>query len=343
MCYKLKTQFMKKMIAKKQKAQPFDFEAGEQFALPADADPTINNSYYFSAHGVESNESLYVRLGIRSCHSEVWFFYSNGTNRYALKDMICADHIPLKVIRCENGWRVQYQGELTREDGKIAQAEFDGTYVSDQAPVDFFSHMPPVRTAKAMAGEKWTKTFFAEVQNNNQVHYEQTGRLVGALKIDGESHRIDLPCVRDHSFGKRDWNYMNNHLWLMAVNESSQLNFSMVSYPAMTILEVGNFKAKDRPMAFALNASYDRAALASGSIPERMELAIDLDDGRRIEVAVKKRDEETYLFQNGDYRLIEGVADFTIDGERYRGILEVGFNKDGSRFFNGKKVRKLKV
>ena len=343
MFYKLKTGFMKKMIAKKQKAQPFDFEAGEKFALREDDDPTINNSYYFSAHSVNKKESLYCRLGLRNCHSEVWFFYSDGTNRYVLKDMLHKNSVPLKVAKSEKGWRVQYQGELTNRDGEKVAAEFDGEYTSHQAPVDFFSHMPPVRTAKAMAGEKWTKKFFSEVQNNNQVHYEETGRLLGTLKIDGALFEIDLPCVRDHSFGKRDWNYMNNHLWLMAVNETSEFNFSMVSYPAMTVLEVGNFKAGDRPMAYMLNASYDRKAVARGDAPEKLDLMVALDDGRKLNVTIEKTDEEVYLFQDGAYRLIEGIADFTIDGEQYRGILEVGFHKDGSRFFNGKEIRKLKV
>lgn len=343
MCYKLKTLFMKKIIAKKQKSQPFDYEAGEKFALREDDDATVNNSYYFSAHSVDSRESLYCRLGVRNCHSEVWFWYSDGTNRYALKNMLHKNNVPLTVVRTKNGWRVQYIGELTRGDGERVDAQFDGEFTSDQAPVDFFSHMPPVRTAKAMAGEKWSKQFFAEVQSNNQVHYEQTGRLRGILKIDGKVLSIDLPCVRDHSFGKRDWNYMNNHLWLMAVNENSQFNFSMVSYPAMSILEVGNYKAEASPMAYALNATYDRAAVAKGIAPDKMELSVTLDNKRKLNITVEKTDEEDYLFQNGDYLLIEGLADFTIDGEKYRGILEVGFNKDKARIFNGKEIQKLKV
>lgn len=339
MCYKLKTLFMKGIIAKKQKNKPFDYEAAENFELCDDADPTVNNSYYFSAHG--ASESLYCRLGKRSTHNEVWFYYSVDERRYVLKDMLNRGGSPLKVIKSEGGWYIHYCGELTREDGKAVIAEFEGEFASDQPPVDFFSHMPPVRTAKAMAGEKWNKQFFDEVQSNNQVHYEQTGRLCGALKIDGEEKKIDLPCVRDHSFGKRDWSYMNNHLWLMAVNENSQLNFSMVSYPAMTVLEVGNFKGKDAPMAYVLNASYDRELIAAGCAPEKQELSLKLDNGRTLNVSVSKTDEEVYLF--GGYKLIEGIAEFTIDGEKYRGILEVGFNEDNGRIFNGREIRKLKV
>lgn len=343
MCYKLKTAFMKSIIAKKQKAKPFDFEAGEKFALSENDDPTINNSYYFSAHGAQSKESLYVRLGIRNCHSEVWFFYSDGENRYVLKNMLHKDNVPLEIAKNGDGWHVRYDGELMRGDGEVVSAQFVGQFTSTESAVDFFCHMPPIRTAKAMAGEKWTKSFFAEVQNNNQVHYEQTGRLVGTIKLDGIEHAIDLPCVRDHSFGKRDWNYMNNHLWLMGINDKSQLNFSMVSYPAMSILEVGNFKSEGSPMSYMLDASYDRAAIVNGVAPENLQLVITLDDKRTLNISVDKTDEDSYIFQDGDYTLIEGIADFTVNGEAFRGILEVGFNKDKTRYYNGKEIRKLKV
>lgn len=343
MGYKLKTLFMKKMISKKQKENPFDYIASENFTLNPNDDPVINNSYYFSAHGTSTGESFYCRLGIRNCHSEVWFYYANGIHRYALKTMLYQENIPLKVTQTEDGWKITYCGELAKEDNTKAAAEFEGEFTSKEAAIDFFSHMPPVRTAKAMAGEKWSRQFFAEVQNNNQVHYEQTGRLRGILKIDGEPISIDLPCVRDHSYGKRDWNYMNNHLWLMAVNDTSQLNFSMVSYPALSILEVGNYKAANCPMAYMLDASYDRSAVAEGCVPEKLELSVTLNDKNKLHIVAGKTDEESYFFQNGDYCLMEGVGEFTINGEPFRGIIEVGFNREKNRIFNGKEIRSLKV
>ena len=343
MSYKLKTLLMKKVIAKRQKDNPFDYETSESFSLEKNDDPVVNNSYYFSAHGTDTKESFYCRLGIRSSHSEVWFYYANGSTRYALKTMIYRENVPLKVTRSEDGWRISYRGEITREDNITVAAEFDGEFTSKEPPIDFFSHMPPIRTAKAMAGEKWSRQFFAEVQSNNQVHYEQTGRLHGTLKIDGQLIQIDLPCVRDHSFGKRDWNYMNNHIWLMAVNDTSQLNFSMVSYPAMSIMEVGNYKAANKPMAYMIEASYDRSSVVKGSVPEKLELAVTLDNKTRLDITAKKTDEESYLFQNGEYCLMEGVGEFTINGEPFRGIIEVGFNREKTRIFNGKDIRSLKV
>jgi hypothetical protein len=39
---------------------------------------------------------------------------------------------------------------------------------------------------------------------------------------------------------------------------------------------------------------------------------------------------------------MEGIADFEVDGEKCRGILEIGFNKDQTRFMNGKRIDKIK-
>ncbi|MBE5730980.1 MAG: hypothetical protein E7350_03425 [Clostridiales bacterium] len=337
--YKLKTLFMKKQIAKKQKSKPFDYEAAESFTLAEDEDPRVNNSYYFSAHG--EKESLYCRLGLRSDRAEVWFYYSNGDDRLVAKTNIYKSNPPLRVKKTESGWDVFYDGELTDEHRNSASASFTGHFSSDQAAVDFFSHMPPVCTARAMAAEKWSKEFFAEVQKNNQVHYEQTGRLVGLLKIAGAEYKIDLPCVRDHSYGAREWDYMNNHVWIMGVGEHSQINFSMVSYPSLTLLEVGNLTV-DGKMKFMTECNY-RRELVMGGFPESLTLNLKMDDGTRLNVVVTKEDEERYSFDGGAYNFSEGIATIKVNGEKLRGIFELGYNRNIRRIFNGKEIRKIKV
>lgn len=338
----LKTLFMKRIIGAKQKKQPFDYEAGEAFVLPADADATVNNSYYFSAHSVEG-ESLYCRLGLRAPHSEVWFAYCRDGRLYTHTPLLYKDKPPLSVSRTEEGWEVIFDGPLAAEDGSEIAATFRGLFTSQEAPVDFFSHMPPVRTAKAMAGEKWSREFFAEVQKNNQVHYEQTGRLRGHLTLGDEEREIDLPCVRDHSFGKRVWGYMNNHLWLMAVNNTSQLNFSMVSYPAMTLLEVGNFKPAEGEMCYLLSAEYDRAAAVTGEVPRELSLTLRMTGGRVLTVTATCEFSTEYLFEGGDYRLLEGIGSFEINGVRYRGIIEVGVNGCRERIYNNRTIDELRA
>ncbi len=340
--YRLKTALMKKILQKKKANEPFDYGKAENFQISVDADWTMNNSYYFSAHDYEKKQSLYCRLGLRTTHSEVWFVFIDGDKSYVLRDNLCKESSPLKVYKENDVWKVVFNGELSTDNGEKINSSFKGEFIASAQPVDFFSHMATVRTAKAMAAEKWVKGYFDEVQKNNSVHYEQLGELKGELILDGKNMKIELPCVRDHSYGRRDYNYMNNHVWLMAVADESYINFSMVSYPAMTMLEVGNYKEKDKPMAFMINADYDREQITLGVVPENLQMIFTLEDKRKVSVNAKKLYETAYPFQDGEYTLIEGVGEYEIDGRKYRGIIEVGFNKDTSRFFNGKSVKNLK-
>ncbi len=332
---------MKSILKKKKAKEPFDYQAGENFALTGNEEWFINNSYYFSAHDYDKNQSLYCRLGLRTTHSEVWFVFIDGDKIYWLKDNLYTQDLPLKIFK-DGNWKIEYDGELTSLDGQKVKASFKGEFISDADPVDFFSHMATVRTAKAMAYEKWAKGYFGEVQKNNQVHYEQLGKLEGSLTLGDKDIAVELPCVRDHSFGRRDWAYMNNHVWLMAVAPESYINFSMVSYPAMTMLEVGNYKEKDKSMAFMVNVDYDREQVVKGVVPDQMEMTFTFADKRKVNIKAKKLSEIAYPFQDGEYTLIEGIGEYEIDGKDYRGIIELGFNKEEKRFFNGKKVSELK-
>ena len=134
---------------------------------------------------------------------------------------------------------------------------FKGEFTSTNKYLDFTSDMPPIRMAKAIAQEKWDKSFFKELENvSGQTHYEQVGVLNIEYSVNTKEYKYSLPCVRDHSFGKRDWNYMNNHLWLMAVSPRGQFNYSLVSYPAISVLEVGNY-IKENKTNYLISADLD--------------------------------------------------------------------------------------
>jgi hypothetical protein len=150
-----------------------------------------------------------------------------------------------------------------------------------------------------------------------------------------------MPCVRDHSFGKRDWNYMNNHLWLMAVASERQFNYSLVSYPVMSVLEVGHYR-NEAGMHYMMQADVDFRQISRGVVPQELSFHVKLDNGKTLPVAVKVLAGVTYRFQNGQYILYENIAEFTIDGKRCRGIFEIGFNSDSCRFFNQRDLSSIK-
>ncbi len=342
--YHLKKALMQAILSVKKKKQPFDYEKAEAFTLPKGGDGTFNNSYYFSAHSKEKEESLYVRLGLRDDDSaEAWVFYTQGEKRFYLQKMLyTAESSPLKVTREKRGWRFSFEGVLTDEKGEDVSASLSCIFQSSLPVVDFFQHMPTARTATAIAQEKWQSGFFDEVQKNNSVHYEQEGLLTGKLTLAGEERDIVLPCLRDHSYGRRVWGYMNNHLWLAAVDNGCALNFSMVSYPSISVLEVGHLHLGNNPVQFVTKASYDRNQIVQNAVPETLALSLTISNGRVLPVKAKLLHYQPYVFEEGAYTLNEGIAEFEVNGVLCRGILEIGFNRDSSRFMNGKSIAEIR-
>ena len=342
--FHLKKRLMTKILNKKKIAQPFDYEKAEAFSIGCDGDGTFNNSYYFSAHCDQKQQSLYVRLGLRDDGSaEVWVYFDNQENSYYHNNLLyTTKNSPLKVFKEDNDWAFSFSGKLTDQNGKDLDSSVSCKFTSTSDAIDFFYHMPSSRMGTAMAQDKWTKEYFEGFQKNNSVHYEQEGKLIGRITIDGVQFDVDLPCLRDHSYGTRVWGYMNNHLWLAAVDQECMLNFSMVSYPYLSILEVGHLREKDNAIEFVTKASYDRGEIVKNQIPNELNIEVKTTSKRTIKIKAKLLRYVPYVFENGAYTLIEGIADYQVNGINCRGILEIGFNKNQTRFMNGKKLSKIK-
>lgn len=330
MFFNLKKRIMCKAVAKRNLQNPFDYSSAENFSLEGEKDPLVNNSYYFSAH--DEHLSLFARLGRRVNVEETWFaFYLDG-KLYSLKqEFFPQGGSPLLVEKADNdSWALSFASTLNEAD----EIRFHAKFIATQKPVDFTTNMPAERMAKGIANEKWTKAFFDELKNvSGQCHYEQEGILEGQLTLNGKTISFHLPCVRDHSFGKRDWNYMNNHLWLMAVSPSCQFNYSLVSYPVMSVLEVGHYR-DEAGMNYLLQADLDFHQINTGKIPQELAFRVKLDNGKTLPVDAKVISGVSYHFKDGQYILHENIAEFQLDGKTCRGILEIGFNSNSQRFFN---------
>ena len=337
MLYNLKKRLTCKAINKRNKQNPFDYQYAESFSLEGETDPLINNSYYFSAH--DERMSVFARLGKRVNVDETWFAVYTGGKMYSLKqELFPQGTSPFTAEKTGGNWTLSYEGLLNETD----EIRFHAKFLASQQPIDFTSNMPAARMATGMANERWNKAFFAELQNiGAQCHYEQEGVLEGQMTLNGETTDFQLPCVRDHSFGKRDWNYMNNHLWLMAVSPTHQFNYSLVSYPVMSVLEVGHYR-DETGTHFLTQADLDFRQINQGTIPQELSFHVQLDNGQEIPVVAKFLAGVTYRFQDGQYILHENIAEFRIAGKVCRGILEIGFNNDNSRYFNRRDLNSIK-
>lgn len=335
--YRIKKAIMQRVLQKRKRAQVFDSEYAELFQIPADAGSDFNNSYYFSAHHLEG-QSLFLRLGLRGDkQSEIWFVYRDKNMFYSCPVQLCNTvDSPLQVECVEVGkqWKMSFKGQIQSMDNKedIREAVFEGLFTATAPIFDFFYHANPEPIASAFAKEKWNTSFFEEVQKNNQTHYEQAGHISGRISIGNEEKQIDMVAIRDHSFGKRDWNYMNKHMWLMALTDNGDaLNLSMVSYPAIKGIQVGNYIREAKSISVLQFKSTDDL-INSGRGADVFNLEAVLENGEKLIITVNRDVEVVYSFANNQYILREGMGDFTVNGNRARGIIEFGFNKDSDRW-----------
>ena len=198
------------------------------------------------------------------------------------------------------------------------------------APVyDFFTNGNDKLVAGAYSRVKWDKNFQESVKKSRQTHYEQYGRVSGSVKVGEEEITLEnIPAVRDHSFGRRDWAFMLRHIWLCGVSESGKaFNVSMVNYPIADGIRAGNlFDGKD--IVNFSDFTFEGDTSADGKGADEVTVHITTVEGNGVTVTGKRTAETVYYLQNGEYSLREGFGSFELNGEKYFGIWEFGFNKD---------------
>ena len=116
-----------------------------------------------------------------------------------------------------------------------------------------------------------------------------------------------------------------------------------MSLEKLTALEFGNFIFDGQQMLCVKSADYDRALLSRGNAPGDLELSLHLEDGRSVSVKAQPRVVSERSLSEGLYTVYECASDFVIDGEKYCGFVELGFNREPTRWFNEKKIKDLKL
>jgi len=331
----IKRWFIQRSLNKRKLSKPFLEKEAEHYSIPKDADEYQINSYYFSCHDMKGN-SLLLRYAERgNKDTEVWFAYKDEKgNAYVNEKQLYKNEKTPVSVECKKTakkWYFGYDGEITdQKTKKKVKAKFEGEFTATDKIFDFGYHLDSYVLAKAIAKEKWTKEFFKTLDENTQIHYEQPGSVEGVLVLDGKKTKLSLPAMRDHSFGKRDWNYMNNHFWLMALMENGDnLNANRVSYPAVRELQTGYFVEDEKTIC--VSEAEIVGEISPNTAPDSFTYRAKLTDGRELDVKCMKELEFVFPFYDGEYVIYEGIGTFEFDGKRGRGVLEFGWNGDSSR------------
>lgn len=336
--------FVKRNMKNKIKRKPINMDYDERYQLPSDAGIMQNNSYFFGGYDAKNSVSLVMRLGIRNCdYRELFVLYR--TKDYLLyngKDYYGLDEVPLKVECIVPGkeWKIDFDGTLYEQGSdKPHKVTFSYVWTAVRAPFDFFYTAQSPYMIEAAARCKWDEEF-KNSNRNEQRHYEQPGYMKGEICIDGECHKLDMPAGRDHSYGYRDWNDMDEHIWLFAFTEKGEIfNYSLVDYIVLKncqfgICDIGKDKLESIKKNQIIDYDYN-----DGLGGDTFKTKMTLTDGTVLNVEVKRVDNQKTEYQQGDYYFQEGFAEFNINGVKAFGSIEYGFNKDKNRWDEGREAK----
>ncbi len=326
---------VRRILDKRKKRNPLDIHFAEHYELPPGSDIYDINSYFFSCHDMEGR-SLMLRHAERGTGvTEVWFAYRDEKgNEYINEKQYYENEPPATSVKCletDKKWLFSFEGKVRdQKKDKLLDAKFEGTFDAARTLFEFSHHLDSRVLGGAIAKEKWTKDYFKALQKQNQVHYEQPGKLAGSLQIGRKKIQLKLNAMRDHSYGRRDWNCMNNHFWLTCLfDDGTSFNANVVSVPAIRSLATGYIEDGSEALGLC-RASVDRP-IKNYSVPEKFSYTGEFLGGRTFKVDCELESVFVFPLDSGNYVIYEGVGKFDMDGKKGRGNLEFGFNGDETR------------
>ncbi len=322
------------VMVKARKHPELDVEALESLHLAPDT-PGFNDSLYLYGRSADGT-SLVTRLAIRTdAPAEVWMSVLLPGEPMAFVEQMHHPHtggmaaggLRWEVTVPGRQWQVRYQGPL-RQGGRVVQAEVELTFEATGPLVDFSQGIKPSTTAKALAAEPWTRSFFEQLGEIRTTHYEQAGRLAGTLVLDGTTHELELSSLRDHSFGRRRWRSWDRHIWFSGLCEDgTAFTVARIRYDFVGPLTAGFLMKQDRE-PIARCSPFD-AIGARGEIPERFSMTLTTAAGTTHALLIETGEVFAFDMDGGDYLIREAVARFTLDGVPGVGIAEFGWNPHG--------------
>lgn len=304
-----------------------------------------NDSFVFQGADADGNVFL-TRLGFRSggSEAEVWVWAAFGGERFANdkrwvkltpeSDPAAIEAAGLKYELIQAGqWRLSYKGTLNG-----VTSEMDLTWKATAAMYCSADHMDPKGTALAMAEMPWSREYFERIRSEKQVRIEQGGILTGFFKAGDRSFDIDMRGIRDHSWGKRDWTYLNRYLWtVLALNEETEIAGMKVTYLAVSPVDYGDsFKRLASgwiagpdavlPVSFATDLM---DIGGDGVIPEKFTLKFRVPGSELLILEVDRQQPEIpWVMQGRGFEVNEARCAVTLNGRKGFGLSEFGYAAD---------------
>ncbi len=234
----------------------------------------------------------------------------------------------LKYLCREPGkrWDIQYEGPVFQED-KTENIIVDLQWRVTSPILNFDkAGSDPGQVAEQIAKKPWSRTFFKRLHEIHLVHYEQGGELTGTVTWRRKTHDVRLRGVRDHSFGRREWETWRRHIWFLGILDDGRFfNISLIDYDFVNDLRAGFIFDGEKYVTFSKTPSFAELDLKS-PLPHELKFNITVEKGTPpVTVGVSMKQFFPFTM-DGVYHIREAKAEFVYGDTRGIGIAEMGVN-----------------
>ncbi|CAL4064911.1 unnamed protein product [Meganyctiphanes norvegica] len=247
-----------------------------------------------------------------------------------------AEGLSLRCVKPMTEWQIKYTGpmKINGDPSTFHNVELDAVWTSRHRYFDFDVDMDVGALSRSMAREPWTSQYFKNLQEAHQTHYEQFGGIEGQVNIDGNTHKLTLDCMRDHSYGyKREWKLMHRYgLHMFTTEDGLQVNVGIVCQPATcSKLELG-YVCKNGEVIPVSHVNLELWQHGEGGIPPSDYAFSFVAGGQEyfVEVSVLESP-EFHIGWEWETRVLERMASFRLNGQRGWGIAEWEYRYHGGR------------
>ena len=318
-----------------------DLVTAENFQIDAkETSPLFYNTYIFYAHSFDKRQTLYFKYSLTPLQTEVVVYLTDGFNKYMLDQQVYTSNCPLKLFKDDEGiWNVTFNNYLKKNSKDNAKFTFSSKFECDNLIIDKNSYITKEALFECFKNDTNYNEKIEELKNDNNVSYFQRGTLKGRMILEGQSSTFELSCIKIHKFGIVDYSKTNNHVELTVFEKDKFVNYNLLSQPNLTIFENGvNVNGED-DIQYLKKATFEKQLFTRGISPTYINILLQFQNDIETTLHIKKIDEIELTLQEEQYKLILSIVEILMEGKKYRGILECGFNVDSNKWFNGRDMK----
>uniref|UniRef100_A0A1B6EEL4 Uncharacterized protein n=2 Tax=Clastoptera arizonana TaxID=38151 RepID=A0A1B6EEL4_9HEMI len=246
------------------------------------------------------------------------------------------NYLTFVPIQAMTLWKVSYRGpmRLLGDSKRKFNVKLEATFKSKLKVFDFDVDMKDNTIIKSISCEPWSISYFKRLKDYHQTHYEQHGELNGSVSIDGVHFDLLLNCMRDHSYGRRDWTLFHRYiLHIFTLEDGTKGNVGIVCAPSMfTRLEIGYIYLPNGTLLplESIDLSFYQHGEA-GTPPLDYGFTFKAGGETYLVQVIVKESAEFYYGNNWEARIVENLCRFVVNGIEGWGATEWQYRNYTSR------------